>query len=361
MKKKYKIAINVSPLSNGNSVRGVGYYTKNIVEFVQKETTTNPAYSDFEIKLITENSQLTNDFDLVHYPYFDPFFLTLPISNKPFIVSVHDLIPIEFSSHYPVGIKGRIKWLIQKYALKKSKYIITDSHYSKYVISKYIGYPVDKIYTTLLASSSEFKPIKNQKLLQSIRKKYKLPRKFVMYIGDIDWNKNIPTLVKACQSLKYPLVIVGSSATKTTPLHPWTKDIHWLQSIVKTQKKPLIYTLGFVPDEDMAPLLSLATIYCQPSFAEGFGLPPLHAMQSGCPVVYSQATSLPEVVDYSGIPFDPENQLELEKNLKLLWDNKKLRKEYSQKGLKRASTFSWRQTALSTLAVYRLALLDEKK
>lgn len=361
MKRKYKIAIDISPLSNGNSVRGVGYYTKNIVESIQNEIKVNPDYSDLEIQLITDNSQLKTDFDLVHYPYFDPFFLTLPFTTKPFIVSLHDLIPIEFKTHFPVGFKGRIKWLIQKFLLTRAKYILTISHYSKYIIHELTKYPQDKIFVSHLAADPNFKPIKDQKLLSSVISKYKLPKKFVMYVGDIDWHKNVPTLVKACQKLKYPLVIVGSSATKPAPNHPWAKDILWLQNIVKTQKKKLIHTIGFAANEEMPILFNLATIYCQPSFGEGFGLPLTQAMQSGCPVVYSQASSLPEIMDYNGLPFDPNSQTDLENCLSKFWNDEKLRQEYIKKGITHAKLFNWRFTALSTLSVYRLALLNEKK
>lgn len=361
MRKKYKIGINVSPLSNGNSIRGVGYYTKKIVESIQKEIKNNPDYSDFNIRLITDKSQLTTNFDLIHYPYFDPFRLTLPTTKIPFVISVHDLIPIEFKHYFPVGLKGNLKWLIQKFLLKKAKYIITISHYSKYIIHELTGYPQEKIFTSYLAADPTYKPINNQELLEPVIKKYNLPKKFVLYLGDIDWSKNVPTLVKACQALKYTLVIVGSSATSLVPIHPWTKDIHWLQNQVKNQKDNLIRTIGYASDEDLPLLFNLATIYCQPSFGEGFGLAVIKAMQTGCPVVYSQATSLPEVMDYNGLPFDPNNQKDLEEKLSLLWNDKTLRQSYIKKGFARAKTFDWQQTALSTLAVYRLALIDEKK
>ena len=95
-----KIAINISPLSDGNQVRGVGYYTKNLVSALQTEIKSNPNYRDYQTKLITRNTQLLTDFDLIHYPYFDPFKLTLPVSSTPFIVTVHDLIPKEYKKHF---------------------------------------------------------------------------------------------------------------------------------------------------------------------------------------------------------------------------------------------------------------------
>jgi len=349
--KKIKIAIDVSPLSNGDSVRGVGFYTKHLVEALQHEVKVNPDYKNFNIQLVTSNSQQLTSFDLVHYPYFHPFQLTLPSKKIPTIITIHDVIERQFKEHYPVGLKGELKWLIQKFKARQSDYLITVSHYSKHLISEYLDYPIDKIFVTHEAADPSFKPIKNP------LNKYHLPKKFVLYVGDINWNKNIPSLVSTCLKLKYPLVIVGSSATKTVPVHPWTKDIHWLQSV----KSPLIICLGFVPEEDLPSIYNLATIYCQPSFAEGFGLTVVEAMNCGTPVVYSQETSLPEVMDFNGEFFDPYKSGSLENALKKIWTSPTLQHEYRQAGLAHSKTFNWKYTAIQTLAVYQLALLNGKK
>lgn len=355
--KKFKVAIDVSPLNDGNSLRGVGYYTRNLVNSLQKEIKINPDFRHYQINLITNNSESLSDFNLVHYPYFDPFKLTLPSRTIPYIVTCHDLIPRAFKTHFPVGIKGELKWLIQKRRLQKAEYIICPSHSAKYQILDQISYPTDRIFTIYEAADSKFKQITLEKSLEKIRNKYHLPSKFVLYLGDINWNKNIPTLVKACLNLKYPLVIVGSAAVNKVPNHPWTQDILWLQS----QKSDFLHLLGFVPDEDLPSIFNLATIYCQPSFSEGFGLPLIQAMQSGTPVCYSQESCLPEIMDFNGEYFDPYSQSSLESSLIKLWTNIKLRQKYSRLGKIRAQYFSWKTTALQTLDLYRLVELDEEK
>lgn len=355
--KKFNIAIDISPLNDGNSQRGVGYYTRNLVAALQKEIKENSDFKHYHIKLITDSSENLKDYDMIHYPYFDPFKLTLPSQDTPYIVTCHDLIPREFKSHFPVGIKGEIKWLIQKHRLEKAKYIICPSHSAKYQILDQINYPLNSIFTIYEAADSNFKKITSTKILKQIKDKYHLPSKYILYLGDINWNKNIPTLVKACLEMKFPLVIAGSAAVKKVPNHPWTQDILWLQS----QKSSLLHLLGFVPEEELAPLFSLATIYCQPSYSEGFGLPLIQAMQCGTPVCYSQDSCLPEIMDFNGEYFDPYSQESLQTALKNLWSNKKLRQQYSKSGKKHALNFSWKNTAFQTLALYRLIELDEKK
>jgi len=316
-----KIAIIGSPLQDGNKTRGVGFYTKNLIENLS-------------------GLVKTEDADLIHYPFFDPFKLTLKIFNKPTIVTVHDLIPIQFKKHFPVGIKGTIIWWIQLYNLHRATAIITVSEYSKKIIHQITKIPLSKIYVTLLAANDICKPIKEKILLKAIKQKYNLPDKFVLYIGDINWNKNVPALVKMCEDLKYPLVIVGSAAIKTdTPVHPWTKDL------IEIQKNNYPQKIGFVPDDELVVIFNLATFYCHPSHAEGFGLAPLQALTCGCPVICKQVTSLPEVVGSAALDFTKEN-------FEKLWNNKTVRDKYIKLGLSQAKKFNWQLTAQKTMEIY---------
>lgn len=358
-----RIAIDISPTSDGNSARGVGFYTSRLVPALQSEIKTNPEFKDFQIDLIRNSclpagtaSLEIGHFDLIHYPFFDPFQLTLPPRrNTPTVVTVHDLIPRQFKSHFPVGIKGEIRWLIQKHRLGLVDYIITDSHSSKYAIHRITGYPTEKMYTIYLAADAIFKPVKDKKKLLLTKQKYHLPNKFVLYVGDINWNKNIPTLVNTCQKLQYPLVIVGKSATQSNVInHPWNRDLLWLQQ----QHRPNLLLTGFVPDLELNNIYNLATMYCQPSFAEGFGLPLLEAMQAGCPIAYSQESSVGEIMDFHGEMFNPYLQPSIETAIKKLWTSLKLRQSYIRQGLKYTSTFSWQSTAIQTLSVYKLAILS---
>jgi len=334
-----KIGIIGSPLKDGNKTRGVGFYTKNLYE--------NLKLKKIDIELIRNYKLKIKNFNIVHYPFFDPFSPTLKIFKTPTIVTVHDLIPLQFKKHFPVGIRGTINWYRQLFNLRRATAIITVSNYSKKIIHQLTKIPLQKIHVAYLAPDKFSQPITDQKILKKIKEKYKLPEKFILYVGDINWNKNIPSLVKMCQKLNYPLVIVGSSAVKKdVPNHPWTQDLLYLQSIYDLQSTTynLILT-GFVPDEELPAIYSLATIYCQPSHAEGFGLPPLQAMACACPVICNLQTSLKEIYGKYCLSFTQEN-------LKKLWNNSKLRSKYSQLGLDYSKNFSWKKTAQKTLEIY---------
>ena len=368
---KIKVGIDISPLKNANRFRGVGFYTKNLVAFLQKETENNKKYSSFKIKIIDKQggNEAREPFSLLHYPYFDIFFPTLPKKkNIPTVVTVHDLTPLVFPEHYPAGVRGKINWLRQKRNLKKTEAIITDSQKSKQDIVKIIGYPENRVHVVYLAPSFDPKKFKIENLKLKIKQKYHLPDNFVLYVGDVNWNKNVPGLVKACRKTGIPLVIVGKQAVRKDydQSHPENQDLVWLQreaeksKLLKRYHSKSLLLLGFVEEEDLAALYNLATLYCQPSFYEGFGMPVVEAMAGGCPVVCSNQGSLPEIGGQAVAYFDPYKKGDLEKVLKKVWEDKNLRKELAQKGLAQAKKFSWSKCAQETLNVYQGIINNEK-
>jgi glycosyltransferase involved in cell wall biosynthesis len=362
------IGIDVSPLYTGHKIRGIGFYVKRLMESLRKlglkELVIKELENDEDVK--------RQDYDLLHIPYFNPYFLTIPWPweiSKPLVVTIHDLIPVKYPNHYPPGMKAKIRWQIQKILLRQTKLVITDSFSSKYDINNLTGYPLDRIYVVYLAAGENFKELKDGNWKIEIRDKYNLPHKFCLYVGDVNWNKNIPGLVEACQKIHLPLVIVGKQAVNKNydKNHPENKDLVWLQkknskfqcsqplteSVVKN--KFCLELTGFVSDDDLIALYNLATVYCQPSFDEGFGLPVLEAMACGCPVVCSNQGSLPEIAGEAAIFVKPTVN-KLAKAIKNVTNSEKLQAELSQKGLVRIQHFSWNKTARETVKIYKMAI-----
>ena len=209
-----KVGLVTTPLSSGHAARGVGFYTKNLLS----ELKLLASGSNFEIEEI-KSTTITGNYDIIHYPFFDLFFPSLPLF-KPTrtVVTIHDVIPLEFPHRFPPGVKGRINLIRQKISLLNVNRVITDSYASVKGIRKHLRYPHAKIKLVYLAPASHFRPIQDNRLLAQVKKKYHLPDKFVLYVGDINWNKNLPGLAKACQKLKIPLVIVGKQAMEIDAL-----------------------------------------------------------------------------------------------------------------------------------------------
>lgn len=341
------IAIDISPLEKEHGVRGVGSYLRSLQKALQ-EYSTQHSYTFFR-----RPSEIPHNTDLVHYPYFDPFVVHLPLHKTyPTVVTIHDVIPLVFPDHFPAGVKGEVKLWIQKKLLKGVKGIITDSKASKKDIVHFLDIDENRIDTVYLAADERFKQLAlTTKEKNEIRKKYNLPETFCLYVGDVTWNKNLPMLVRAMEKTKIPLIMAGKALTSTyDESNIWNLDIHEVHALIKNDRN--FKLLGFVPDEDVVKLYNMATCFVFPSRYEGFGLPVLEAMQSGCPVITTKSGSLAEVAGDACFFVDPNNEKELEDAVRSVSQAVLLQKSLQKRGLQQAKKFSWKNMAQETVKVY---------
>lgn len=347
------IAIDITPISgsSGHKVRGVGFY----IEYLKKALLEY--FPENEYQFFTKGESIEKATDIIHYPYFEPFFLSLPIIKKhKTVVTVHDLTPIIFPQHFPSGLKGALRWQIQKNNLRRSDGIITDSYTSQKDIAGILGIKKKKINVVYLAASEEFHKIEQGKWRHEIIKKYNLPEKFVLYVGDVTWNKNIPRLIEAIKEINLTLVVVGKTIAENSydSTNSWNKDLVSVQKMIKGDKR--FIRLGFVPTSDLAALYNIATVFVFPSMYEGFGLPVVEAMQSGCPVVLSKEGCLPEIGDKAVYYVNPYETGSIANGIGEVFFNSKVQKDLSEKGLRQAKKFSWKKTAEETINAYKKAL-----
>lgn len=343
------VAIDISPLSTASKFRGVGMYTKRLIAALQRQE---------NLRVITyEGKEIPTGVDLVHYPYFFPFTLSLPFSSsKKCVVTIHDLIPLVFPNTYPPGIKGKIKFEIQKRNLKKAARIITDSKNSKKDIIHFTSFPAEKIDVVYLAPVEEIKQITDQVFLKDLAAKFKLPKKFVLYVGDVNYNKNLLSLVEACRTVEVPLVLVGRQIVQTDFDQSHIENQSLVQLNKITEGRSDVIKLGFLEEKDLAGVFSLASVYCLPSFYEGFGLSVLEAMAYKCPVVASNVSSIPEIAGEAAVLVDPYNTSQIANGIKSLLDDKNYREKMIKAGLVQAKKFSWEKTARETVKTYEKVL-----
>lgn len=348
-----KVAIDVSPISSGHylahKVRGTGFYLKNLQENLVS------LYGKEDFCFFSRGEQIGN-VDIVHYPYFEPFFLSLPLKKiAKTIVTVHDLTPIVFKEDFPPGIKGNIKWRLQKKSLQNVDFIITDSKSSKKDIHEITGIDDDKIRVIYLAAAKHFKQIEELDKKEFLSK-FSLPENFILYVGDVTPNKNLPRIIEAINKTNYNLVVVGKAFANEDfdRENVWNKDLRKAKELSLGSKK--IVSLGFVEDSDLVKIYNIASTLVMPSLYEGFGLPILEAMQSGCPVITSKRGSLGEVAMDAALYVDPLSVDSIVSGINKVMGDANLRKSLSQAGIKNAKKFTWEKTAIETYDVYKSIL-----
>lgn len=339
-----KVGIDLSKMHSFSSNRGIGFYTNYLIDALKDN-------SEIELEVIKDGKQIPR-IDLIHYPFFDFFRSTLPIIKKyPTIVTIHDVIPLVFPKEYPPGIKGRINFQKQKIALKSVKAIITDSISSKKDLIKYLKLNPKLIYPIHLAPSLNYKKIEKSKIEAAV-KKYSPPKKFALFVGNVNWNKNLVNLTKACIDSNLDLVLVGSGFENRANLnHPELKSFKIFLDKFSNNKK--IHVLNFVSADELSTLYTLASVLLLPSFYEGFGLPILEAQTYGVPVITSKTSSMPEVVGDGGVLVDPYDTSSIQKAIYDILNIKALRNKLIKKGYENVKKYSWDKVALETIKVYR--------
>jgi len=320
-----KIAIVSGVNSTLDAVRGVGVHNSELFKAIGVLKNEN-------FKFINDPSKT----DVTHYTKFHPFFISLPFikPSKKVVLTIHDLIPLIYPDHFPSGIKGSIRFLINKFLIWKNvDEIITISETSKKDICRFLGVDPNIVHVIYLAPKEIFK---KKKVVTS----HKLPKQFALYTGDINYNKNISNLVRACEIAKMPLVIAGKQALEIENMDLNHPELSHLAGVSFKN----IISLGFISDEELNNLYNLAYCYIQPSLYEGFGLPVLEAVACGTPLVVTKTQALVEIlgdgIDYVN-PDDPNDMARgiLNPNI----------------NIKLPRVYSWNKTAEKTLEVYAKA------
>ncbi len=337
-----KVGVNILPLESSHKFRGIGYYTRNLLEILERD-------KEVEVIKFRNEAELKN-VDLVHYPWYDLFFHTLPIIKKfPTIVTIHDVIPLIFAEHYPVGIRGGFNYFLQKAALSNCS-IVTDSEVSKLDIVKYLKIKQSKISVIHLASDQKFRMLSDRELIP-VKRKYQLPDRYILYVGDANWTKNLTFLIEGFKKLledqrlkDIKLILVGGVFLKKVENidHPELKSLKELNRLIKEYNLiQSIISPGNLKDEELVAFYNLATAYVQPSLYEGFGIPLLQAFACGTPVISSDRGSLKEIGGDAAIFFDPTNVSKFVNIAKEVLLDKSIQNKLSHVGLIQAGKFSW--------------------
>jgi len=308
-----------------------------------------PFFDSIPKKLITGTflfEKICRDYklDILHeLGQISPFFFK---SKTKKMLTIFDLSPIVYPQFFTTltSIYSKLFSTI----LKNTDRIITISENSKKDIIKILKVPEEKIIVTYLGIENKFKQVKDKQLLERIRKKYKLPKRFILFVGTIEPRKNLTSLLSALSDirksgLEIQLVIVGRMG--------WMQN-NILEIIEKLNIKRDVVFTGFIKDKDLPCLYNLAEVFVYPSLYEGFGLPVLEAIACGCPVITINTSSLPEVIGEAGILINPNNLNELINSIKKVLTDEKIKNKMINEGFFQAKKFSCQNCAKETLKVY---------
>ncbi|QGY43892.1 glycosyltransferase [Maribellus comscasis] len=249
-------------------------------------------------------------------------------TSVPSVVTIHDLIFLRFPEFYK-PIDRNIYYRKVKYACAASTKIHAISKQTKADIVNYFHIDPEKIEVVYQSVSPKFFKIQNT---GELLKKYELPEKFILSVGTIEHRKNQLAILKAIRSseIKTTVVFVGTPTIYSAEL---------LKFISENKLENQVKFLSNIPKKDLAGLYQMATLSIYISFFEGFGLPVIESMASGCPVITSNVSCLPETAGDAAILCDPKNIEEIGAALTKLIENKKEREKYIAKGHEWAKHF----------------------
>lgn len=241
----------------------------------------------------------------------------LPIRAKKRVVTIHDVCHLA-QDHWNF-LQQMYAKRVMKQAINQSDLVLTGSQFTKDELIHHAGFANQVI--PFAVDQAFFKRNMNMSLLT----KYSIQEPFALFVGSEKPHKNLQRLIQAIQTIPdLKLVVIGS--------------------VNQTYISNRVQILGFVPDEDLPGLYSLARVFIFPSLYEGFGLPPLEAMSCGCPTVVSRAASIPEVCGEASAYFDPYDISDISKVIEKVWTDQNLRDRLISKGIEKTATMRWQNT-----------------
>lgn len=376
-----RIGIDVRCLTEGRRT-GVEEYTLNLLKEVLRLDTQNEYVLFFNSwknsqadllwleefpnvrieRLKIPNKILNLCFWYLHWPRIDKLMGTVDIFFMPnltfsalsqktqLILTVHDL---SFERYPEMFSWKRRLWhyLVQPQKLcRQAEKIIAVSQSTKNDLVSLYKIDPEKISVHYSGLADKFRVInRNDQQLIATKEKYRLPYRFILYLGTLEPRKNITSLIKAFNQFKkqaqaenneelnkYKLVLAGCDGWLMKKILAEIKTSPYRGDILK---------INGVAEEDKEYFYNLASLFVYPSFFEGFGFPPLEAMRCGVPVITANCSSLPEIINGGGIMIDPHRPSEIAQAMREILTDKVLREKLIQKGLEQSQKFSWHKSA----------------
>jgi glycosyltransferase involved in cell wall biosynthesis len=304
--------------------------------------------------IFARQTQSTLNFDIYHSCFHALLPMNL-VKAKARFLTIHDLIPLLFPNYFRFSDVNFYKAAIKSVDVNKD-WLVCVSRSTQHDLENSLPIANDRTFVVPLAASSKFYRELSLDKINAACNRYNIPpSKYILSLSTLEPRKNIPHLIRCFFRLlnesswkDLNLVLVGSPG--------WLFDSIYKAAGHDSNLIGKVIFTGYISDDEISCIYSGAEMFVYPSLYEGFGLPPLEAMQCGTPVITSNTSSLPEVVGDAGIMIDPTDEDALCQAMLDLLNDQELRASLSQKGLARASQFSWSKCAADTVAIYKQVL-----
>ncbi len=296
------------------------------------------------------------DLDLMHFLHFNVPLLY----KKPFIVTIHDLILFEYPSSQATALdpvryafKGWMYHKVIKHAAKRAKVIITVSEHSKKSILAYLPANEKKVWVTYggLRNAS----VENECCTQEDLTRWGIRSPYILSVGNAYPHKNLEKMLLAYARLietgmtDHQLVFVGEEDYFYQKIYNAARFLRLKPFPCGTTR---ILFFGHADEKTLSGLYKHASLYCFPSCCEGFGLPPLEAMQYDIPVAASQGSCIPEILEDAAAYFDPHDPQHMAEVMKKALQDPALRQRLILSGRRLIQKYSWNDCAQKVHTIY---------
>lgn len=357
---------------------GIGTYIRNIVHQLGQQDRESSYLLIGTRKHRDEIDSLPENFELLEYPappgslrthlhlplllarrgadvLHMPWFYAPAVLPCRLVMTVHDLTDVLHPAHGTSRAVRGVRRHLARRALVRASRILAVSQTTRRDLARSFTIPESKIDVVYNALDERFvrEPVTPDadRILARLAVNYP----FVLYAGNIKPQKNLARLIEAFAVVKgelaghaelaqLKLIVIGDELAK----HP---DLR--RAVVRTRVREEVRFLGFLPHSVLRVFYARARAFLFPSLYEGFGLPPLEAMAHGTPVVTSNTSSLPEVLDQAALLVNPENVFDIARGIRQALTDEALRQELIRRGYAQLRKYSWERSAQQVLDVYR--------
>ena len=263
-------------------------------------------------------------------------------------VSVHDLIFMRYPQYF--GLVNRMIYKAKlQYACRAANSIVAISQKTKEDLIELLKVDEEKITVIYQGCDQAFKLHQSDAQRKRVKKKYNLPKRYILTVGTIEERKNLLLLVKSLLHTKssVPVIVVGKPTNYLNQVKEFIST-HNLQSRVS-----FLHEVSF---EELPAFYQLATLFVYPSRYEGFGIPVLEAINSGVPVIAATGSCLEEAGGPDSIYINPDDDLELAKQINRIWNSPAVRQHMINRGFEYAHHFDDEKLAGQLMQLYTKTL-----